>query len=406
MQQANAKEILVKILLQEVEYAQGLALTFETDQEFVVTFSTEPEKKYVARGPLVIHIKNDGEHLYITSENKKTRAAAPAIVITPKSGHLTLNDRRYEGSFCLQAHNNNLYVINRVPLEQYVYSVLKTESWPGWSLEINKTFAIAIRSYVLHKREQARASKLIYDIKDTNHHQTYTGYHDTPILKQAVEETKGWYIAYNKRPILAMFDCCCGGIIPGKIENGINFAQAPYLKRVQQCKHCQDCKIYQWRTIFTISELEDALRPMFPKINGIREIRIVKRDRAGLVTKIHIRDKHTTYVLGGRKLYSLCGNKRVKSHAFSIKKESTIVIIEGKGYGHHLGMCQWGAKHMIEKGHTFKDVIAFYYPGTELLRLPREIDESIVPIVDTGEKTAKSETNQQTIATASVNEQS
>ena len=81
-------------------------------------------------------------------------------------------------------------------------------------LEVNKAFAIASRSYALVKYLEGAKSKKPYHIKNTNVHQTYNGFHTNPVLIQAVKETSGVILTYDKKPILAMFDCCCGDVIP------------------------------------------------------------------------------------------------------------------------------------------------------------------------------------------------
>lgn len=363
------QDICVKILLQQIDHEDSLILNLKSEQKFIISFSNEPQKKYTTTGPLEICIKKEGSALAIASGNKKSRASAQGITITPESGHLELNNKHYEGSLCLHIDEQKIYVINRLPLERYVYSVLKTESWPGWSLEVNKAFAIASRTYVLYQRKLARQSKQLYDIKDTSVHQTYSGYHETPVLMEAVESTRHVFISYKNEPILAMFDCCCGGVVPAYIEHGINFSVAPYLKRTVKCLHCENCKIYEWQTEIDLKEFEEKIKSHIPHLKEIKDIKIQRRDKAGLVNKIIIRDKRTSHAIGGRKVYSLLGNKKIKSFHYDLKKTSDKIQASGKGLGHHLGLCQWGAKAMVEKGQSYIDVLQFYYPETDLLKL-------------------------------------
>jgi stage II sporulation protein D len=365
----DAQDICVKILLQQINHNESLTLSLKSEQKFIISFSNEPTKKYTTTGPLEICIKKEGSALAIASGNKKSKASAQGITITPESGHLELNNKHYEGSLCIHIDKEKIYVINRLPLERYVYSVLKTESWPGWPLEVNKAFAIASRTYVLHQRKLARQTKQLYDIKDTTAHQTYSGYHETPVLMEAVELTKHMFVGYKNEAILAMFDCCCGGVIPAFIEHGINFSIAPYLKRTEKCLHCENCKLYEWDTEIDLKEFEEKIRCHIPNLKDIREIKIQRRDKAGLVNKIIIKDKKASHVIGGRKIYSLIGNKKIKSFHYNLKKTSDKIQASGKGLGHHLGLCQWGAKAMVEKGHSFIDVLQFYYPGTNIMKL-------------------------------------
>jgi stage II sporulation protein D len=258
-------------------------------------------------------------------------------------------------------------IINRVELEDYIYSVLFTESWPGWPLEVNKAFAIASRSYVIAKfLENKEKTKKHYHVKNTNKHQTYQGTHKSTNLRNAVDETIGIVLGYNKKPILAMFDACCGGIVPANIK-GVNFKHAPYLERKEKCIFCEPCKLYSWQVEYSVEEFEQLLKKHLPNLKNIQTINLIK-DKAGTVQRINIKDKKgKLHNLTGKKFYSLFD--KVKSFSFSIIKNAKKVLIKGSGYGHHLGICQWGAKEMVNRGWDFKNILNFYYPGTSFMKL-------------------------------------
>lgn len=392
LQASASSDLTVKVLIQKTALNSGLKLCFETDQKFWVWFNNEPDKKYTATGPIEMTVQSNGTtDLFLSTDGKKTKATAPSITITPASGHLGLNGKRYEGSFKLHAVQQDLIVVNHLPLERYIYGVLKTESWPGWPLEIDKVLAIAARSYVLHKVQTA-TKEALFHIKDSSMHQTYHGSHDTPKLWQAVEETRGIFLGYGGKPILAMFDICCGGIVPGQIQQGINFAHAPYLKRPQACTWCQTCKSYEWKYSFTITQMEELLRAEFPKISGLKEMRITRRDRAGIVSKITIKDKKRTYILSGRRMYSI-GGINIKSLAFSINRKGNYFEFSGYGFGHHIGLCQWGARAMVAAGHLYPEILSFYYPDTTFCKL--QINDAVEPVASptTAEAIAPTEKN-------------
>ena len=83
---------------------------------------------------------------------------------------------------------------------------------------------------VIAKFLETKNKKKFYHVKNTNKHQTYQGVLNCPILQKAVDETKGIILTYNKKPILAMFDICCGGVIPANMKH-VNFKHAPYLAK-------------------------------------------------------------------------------------------------------------------------------------------------------------------------------
>lgn len=293
------------------------------------------------------------------------------MLFEPIDGVVSFGKGVYEGAFYLQKDKDRYLLINILPLENYVFSVLKTESWPGWPLEINKAIAIACRSYLLHKLLTSRNKDCPYHIKNTNYDQTYTGLHNCPIRRQAVHETQDIFLSHHGQPILAMFDCCCGGIIPGSIDGVIDFKKAPYLKRNYACHFCRSCKIYTWTASYELEHFIDLLQEGARTIiHDVKTVKIVQRDKAGLVQDIQIGTPRGPLSFGSQDFYRLF--KDIKSFSFSAKKKGNKVVLNGKGYGHHVGMCQWGAREMVNRGSDYKKVLEFYYPNTKFMRLERK----------------------------------
>lgn len=293
------------------------------------------------------------------------------IILVTNTGTIGYDNGWYRGSLQLKQIDNRLLLINTVDLESYVHSVLRTESWPGWPCEVNKAFAIASRSYVVAMMLRAHKTKKPYHVKNTNQHQTYTGIHQHDIIEQAIKETHGIILTHNNEPILAMFDSCCGGVIPAHIED-FNFTAAPYLARTYPCTHCKRSKLYNWSLEHDLSHFLDAIRKEHSALHAIRDIKITKRDKAGLVTKIAIHatsknGKNQLFSVTGKKMYSLI--KGIKSYAFNVQKKNNGFVINGKGYGHHLGLCQWGAREMVRDGWGYEQVLSFFYPGAQHVQL-------------------------------------
>jgi len=296
-----------------------------------------------------------------------TKYSRKKVYIVPADGaHINFDGNSYQGAFLVTEFNGKLLLINSLDLEDYVHSVLRTESIAGWPLEVNKVFAITCRTYAMEKIVSSRASNLPYHIKNTNIHQTYSGAHTCPVRKSAVEETRGVFIAYNKKPILAMFDICCGGIIPARVAR-YDFAGHPYLARKDACTYCESCKVYNWQVEYSPSKLMSMLKTAIPHVYGIKNVKVTKEDRAGIVQQVTLSGINRNASVSGKKMYSLV--KGVKSCCFTIEKRSDSVIIKGRGHGHQMGLCQWGAREMVNQGFDYKEVLDFYYPGTRLMRL-------------------------------------
>jgi stage II sporulation protein D len=279
-----------------------------------------------------------------------------------------INGQQYDGRLLIARARNKWYLMSVLDLEDYVFSVLKTESWPGWPVEVQKVLAIASRTYVLYQLLQAREKKLTYHIRNTNHHQTYTGLHCCPVIRQAVQETKGICLGYKGKPILAMFDCCCGGIVPGKALGFADFSKAPYLKRDYACTYCKNSKLYSWTATYTLDKVQQLVQEHHNAIiHDVTDIAVHENDPAGLVQKVVLKTKKNKVLVTAQRMYK--SFKDVKSHCYSIAKKGKTIVFNGRGYGHHLGLCQWGARTMVDEGWDHADILLYYYPGTAFMQV-------------------------------------
>lgn len=330
----------------------------------LITHSLKNEKNQKKIGK-ILNVNLDNNILYINGK----KFAGNALQIKPTEGYLSFENKEYHGSFIILKDNNALLLVNVLNLEDYVSVVLRTESWPGWPLEANKILAISIRTYAVDKILEARQKKLPYHIKTTTEHQTYKGifknkYTDT--LLQAVKDTSGLIITYNNKPILAMHDSCCAGIIPAHVDH-IDFKKAPYLARKEVCNYCKISKFYTWDTTVCKDDLIKLLQEEIPTLKNISSILITKTDFAGIPQKIEIKHGKEKYFINGKSFYFL--NKKIRSYFYQIKKSGNNFIISGRGVGHHVGLCQWGARQMVNLGWDCKSIIKFYYPGTSFMKL-------------------------------------
>jgi len=353
----------------EITSPYGFLLSDGTDASEVI---------FCKSSVLTITIKNN----YFYLNNKKY--LKNSLKISPKEGDLCFGRNYYQGDFILLLQNKKALLINKLDLEAYVFAVLRAESWPGWPFEVNQIFAIAIRTYVARRAKEAKKSGRFYHVKNNNSHQTYRGYkykkRNDALLKKAVEKTKGLVLVYDDEIIDPLYDSCCGSVITADIENNINFEVAPYLARKEPCHYCKKCSLYNWDVSYSTRDLEKLLCDACPHIRHIKSLWVSRRDAAGLVKEVTIRCARRTFKIAGEKLYGLL--KAVKSFCFSIKKEGNTFVITGRGYGHHIGLCQWGARQMVRelrelskkrgpvhKEPIYKRVLKFYYPGTTFVKI-------------------------------------
>ena len=359
---------IVRVLLSEdisggwaISSARGVTLRDKKTNKLFVTGATSHKI-----------VMSQGQNTVIVNGKKPP---SKAFWIEPSEGHLSFNGNTYDGIFLVVKQKNKWLLINALDIEEYIYSVLKTESWPGWPLEAHKVVAITCRSYLLNQLLMATEKDAPFHIRNTNRHQTYQGIHKSEIIRQAVQETKGIFVSHNKYPILAMFDACCGGIVPSKTVGLVNFQKAPYLARSYPCIYCKDTKIFQWTTTCSTDQLISVLQELRSCfVSPISDVKIAHRDDAGIVQRVSIKTKKGLFNLKGQEFYGSV--KGVKSYCFSLFKKGKVVTIEGKGHGHHMGLCQWGAREMVRLGWEYEDILEFYYPDTQLMKLVGTADKT------------------------------
>lgn len=357
-----SKSIPIKVLLHSYhrgKHDSSIRIDFGSDNGFIIEY--KGKRAIIKNSLLLLELRNDKFIL------DKHILKDGLYSIKTVSGLLTIDGKKYKGSIVLKIENQLMQIVNIVDLEDYVYAVVASESWPGWSLDINKVLAISCRSYAIAMMMRAQPSAF-YHIKSSNIHQQYNlyGTYDNKIVKQAINETRGVCLVYNDLPALTMYDSCCGGVVPSNIAN-FDFRKTPYLARNYSCCFCKNSSLYRWKAIFTKAEFLQLLHAKEIECHAISHIAIKVKDKAGVVHTVSVKDRKKEVVISGKKVYGLA--KNIKSFVFSIISKRNHIEIHGYGYGHHIGLCQWGAYEMIKQGWAFDRVLLFYYPSTSLKRL-------------------------------------
>ena len=365
---SRSDKTMVRVLLDDCDQQSSAQWNFSSQKGFIIR-AVEPSTKDGVKSTRTARKKIKSDVAIVVKDGLlycNGKKLTQSIRLSSVSGSITFNDVAYDGDFFIVMHKDSFLCVNQVELEDYITAVLKTESWPGWPLEVNKVFAIACRSYVTHKVLEARRNKKPYHVKNSNAHQTYKGRHDVPMLKEAVKQTKGVVMSFDSKPILAMFDCCCGGIIPAHIAD-FDFNKVPYLARTYACTHCKESSLYSWEVSYEHAVFEALVKSHEKEITRLFDIHIIKKDKAGLVSEVKLRGPKVQVTVSGKKLYSIL--KEVKSFHFDVQKKSGKIIFTGRGFGHHLGLCQWGARQMVRDGWGYRAILRFYYPGAHFMQL-------------------------------------
>ncbi len=291
-----------------------------------------------------------------------------------KINYLIWDENSYEGVFDILIKDGFAYLINKLSFEDYISCVLVRETYGVWSIESHKVSAIVSRTFALNKMINAHKKNRIFDINSTIEDQRYLGFCWNEKIKSAVDETCGMVITYEDKPIVAMYHVCCGGVSP--IEcSGFDFKRHPYLGRKNKCTFCVSHKHYAWKMKIKKDEFCKKLSYFFnKKVVDIVKIDKIKESKTGSLLRMNIivkviNSKDKSYnerlIISNndfKKIFSL--SMSFNSPMFKVKFDDKCLDVCGFGRGHLIGMCQIGAKKMVNEGYKCEEIIKFYYPGT------------------------------------------
>jgi stage II sporulation protein D len=273
--------------------------------------------------------------------------------------------RRYRGILLIKRKGKFLEVINELPLEEYLYGVIKWEISPDWPLMAVAAQAIAARTYALKKIEASLpAENQDYHLLSTEDDQVYGGVEsEDPRARTSVDSTRGKVLTHEGQLINAHYNACCGGYTASSAD--VWGKPFPYLE-ARADPFCKDSPHHDWKWKIEAEELRKLLREKGILLGKLYWIQPLSFDQSGRVKQLRIQYRGGEKYLKGTEFRSKVGSDNIKSTLFKVIRYARYFIFTGKGSGHGVGMCQWGARGMAEKGYSTREILQFYYPGTTI----------------------------------------
>lgn len=289
-------------------------------------------------------------------------------------------------------------VIEHIPLEQYLPGVISRELFANWSLDTFKAQVVAARSYALHERARSIGEGAAFDLEASQQDQAYNGATANPTAIRAAAETRGQVLKWNGQVLRAYYSSCCGGR-PGSAKDtwptraGFEFNLAePIQARVRDfdCP-CNASQRYRWTVSRDRGELVRRLAAYgrsenfaIRGLSSLSKVIVATVNNAGRPASYRISDASGKwYTLSAEQLRLACnftGNgagesipldakARVSSGDLQFTFTGDTVKIDGRGFGHGVGLCQFGAEGMAKQGKSWTDILKAYYPGAALDRM-------------------------------------
>ncbi|MDR3275461.1 MAG: SpoIID/LytB domain-containing protein [Endomicrobium sp.] len=288
------------------------------------------------------------------------------VKIEPSNGIIFAESKPYKGYLTVKKSGDKLNVINVLNIEDYLKGVLPKEVDADWKVEALKAQGVISRTYTISNLNKHSAQG--FDLCSTTHCQVYGGAGvEVDACNKAVLATKSEFLTYKGKFANTVFHANCGGHTenPQYIWNWKDIP--PYLKGVK-CDYCKDAPYTSWEQVLDESFIRKKLSNN--NIGKIKKIKVKGKTAAGSAKELEILHSRGKLTLNAYQFRLAVDAWQIKSHFFnSIKKDGDKFYFKGGGWGHKVGLCQWGAKVMAEKGKNYKNILYYFYPGTKITRL-------------------------------------
>jgi stage II sporulation protein D len=278
---------------------------------------------------------------------------------------IVLNGRAFKEGIDFIRQQNKLVAVNLVNLEDYVKGILYHEASHYWPPEALKAQAIVSRSYALYQAKLN--SQKDFDLTNDTYSQVYGGSTSERYrTNKAVEETKGLILIYNSELLPAYYHATCAGRTEDASQIWkINLAPL----KGRPCAFCRESPHFKWQAVLGLEELEKKLAAAGYNIGKVEGVSILGRDPSGRITELAIAGEKKETKIAAKDFRNIIGPNIIRSTNFELELAADEAVFEGLGWGHGVGLCQWGAYFMAKQGSSFSEILQFYYPGAEITQL-------------------------------------
>jgi stage II sporulation protein D len=312
---------------------------------------------------------------------------ASVIARMQDDGFLTVNGKRYRGTLVLSAPDGGVSVVNHLPLDDYLRSVVGTErgNRPRSDSAALQAQPVPARTFAYVKLNGRGA----FDIRASVADQAYGGVDaENATANEAVDATAGLMVRYQGRVANVFYFSTCGGSTAEPPEVWRTGGQ-PYLQAVSDRigtsnrYYCDAAPRFKWTRSWSASELNETVAQYLKAYSAtavpaggpgaVRHVAANGKTKSGRTAAIDVETARGAYAVRGddiRYVLRTSSGEMLPSTYFSVEPEYgqdgvlARLTLRGQGYGHGVGMCQWGALGRARAGQSFRQILGTYYPGT------------------------------------------
>ncbi len=282
-----------------------------------------------------------------------------------QDGEIELNNVRYRGEIrILQQLDNKFLIIGELDLESFIASVIGSEMPLSWNEEALKAQAVTARTYAVYKKKMRRGEAYHLDKLELAYRGALA---ETPQTIRIARETKGIIMVYNWNVFPSYFHSTCGGHTED-MNHIFGKSSIPPLSGVE-CNYCNNSKYASWNTNISKAEIEKKLRDANVYVSNIHTVNIMDPGNGNHGSKVEITSRSGSKEMNANEFRLLIGPNYLYSTAFRSQDNGKSITFSGRGWGHGVGMCQYGARTMAENGSRWTAILKYYYPKIELVRI-------------------------------------
>lgn len=295
------------------------------------------------------------------------RLAVAAVRLETRRGPLRIGTRDYGGALEVWRSGDGLLLVNELGLEEYVAGTVRAEASEKWPAEALRAMAVVARTYAIFLQQRNVGRR--YHVVAGNQDQNYAGRvaDDSPAL-EAARATAGQVLTWDGRVFPTFYHSDSGGFTepPHTVFSGEGIPPLPGVRD----EFSLDSPNYAWAVTLPLATVGERLRQGGLDVGEVTGLAVLERSPSFRVVSIAVEHTRGTTAIKGTEFRRMLGYDVLKSTLFvPVPGPDGAVRFEGRGWGHGVGLSQFGAKGMAERGYSYRQILEYYYPGTRLATL-------------------------------------
>jgi len=295
------------------------------------------------------------------------------------SPSIWVNDHQYRGTLRLfRLPEGGALAVNVVALEDYLASVVDSEMPAAFPICARRAQAIVARTFAIFQMEH-RKTHPYFDVYSSTRSQRYLGYQyrnaagsrlagESESARQTSRDTAGIVCTFRGQLFCTYYSAVCGGhTTPGKQV----FADAVGPLQSVPCQWCQPARFYRWTTRLSLEEATKHLAPLIRSnekgFGKLVSLSATARKPTAHPKLFKMSDGKYEIFATATQLQRQLPLEKLHSPRFTAAVDGDDLVLHGRGHGHGVGMCQWGARGLALAGKSALEIVRYYYPGVQLV---------------------------------------